>query len=279
MNKREERRAVARLVSELGADIMLRFCEPPELAPRQRLAKRMDVEQTMHLYGSERGVDVVTPDWSPYKLDRTGRLAIIGPAPTFDDVKHNELGWDRATRTLVRELRQLEVPADHITLLTTVCHWTNNGPRSNRPPTAREIAEQRDILHAALDAADVEYVILHGSHALHAWRNDLSLEQCAGKTFLWHGRWYVMPMMHTSVMLRDPHVLRHEWAQQVAHVVNDLLDPRERTQLFGTHCVKKGCSNEFYAWDATAVPWCERHFQPYAEPLTRPAHIQGGLLT
>lgn len=263
----DELAAMRRLIDHFGADIALELRAPLPREPRVRAALRMAVEEEIERRYLERNEHIfpIYPRWSPSRLERDGRIAIIGPSPAWEDHKHGELGWSRAARALTQQLRKDGIHPDRVSELTTVFHWTTNGePKGNRAPTPAEQDEARADLFDALDAADVEYVLLHGLHAVKAWRVDVKMTEVVGGLYLMHNRWLVYPINHATAVLRQDGYDAAEWRRQLAQFVEH-VENGSGFDVFRESCIKNlstgsGCSGGFYAWDEDGVPWCSAHY-------------------
>lgn len=251
-----EARAVGRLLDTFGGDVLVDWRREADRSAGRRLRDQTAVDEMVEAVDGA----TVLPAWAPLRLARTGRVAIVGPSPTYEDVKHGTLGWSGASRRIHQELRTCGVRTDHVTDLSAIVHWPSNGPRSQRPPTTRELTQARPLLLSALDAADVDHVVLHGSHAMHQWRKDLKLDEVAGGQYLWAGRWWVTPVLHWSAVNYDRATHERRWCEQIAQFVETIYDdaPVVSTRL-GTVCVAKGCGAGLYGWDQDGVPWCRTH--------------------
>lgn len=274
--------AVGRLIDEFGGDVLVKWDRAAEISTAHRAMRRMMVEEALAALATTTGRNIPMPSWSPHRLPRDGRIAIIGPSPAYEDAKHGELGWSRASRRLHRELKRCGVDGRMVTDLTAVPHWPQNGSQGQRPPTTRELTEARPLLLAALDAADVDHVILHGSHAMHQWRKDLKLEDVAGCQFLWGSRWWATPIMHWSAVTYDTAMYERRWSEHIATVAETLYDPDPvMGQRLSSVCVAKGCRGSVDAWDEDGVPWCRSHVargqggHRHAQP--QPPTVQGEL--
>ncbi len=261
--KAREQAAVHRVVEQFGAEVMVSIESPMPRSARERLGHRMAVdEQIMECEACglrEHAVAPLEPMWPNAVLDRPGRLAIVGEAPTYGEDEAGQLGVGRAWSTLQTLIRQAGIEADRLTYVNVVqCAPHAGDQRTTRPPTAAEANTCRPNLMAALDAADVDYVLLLGAHALRAWRPDLTLERTAGGLFVWQRRWFVTPLQHVNAVLRqDSAVEMREWRTSLDRACQYVLNGTGLEGL-GRGCI--GCGAGMFGWDEDGVPWCEEHF-------------------
>lgn len=322
--KADDIRAMRLLIDQFGAEIALEHRPPLPRDKRERLAMQMAVEDaaiTWHTEGNgslrqcslnnggalemcNTPHDPLLPDWASLNLPRESRVAVIGPCPTFEDGQHGEVGWSRAERALRRALIRAGLHQDQITWLHCVWCWPDGGVvpaesargrsrgrtvRIPRPPTTGELAAWHPFLMSALDAADVEYVLLHGGHAVHAWRPDLGVERVLRPQMLWQDRWLVSAIKHGSTLTRDRDVdAQREWNQGIDRFVQRVLNGVvfEDFTKRCMYCPSMSGSN-FYAWDGDGIGVCEKHMKDNfgkAQAALKKSrelinkHYQGGML-
>ncbi len=142
--------------------------------------------------------------------------------------------------------------------------------RATRAPSPRELEQWYPLLMAALDAADVEYVLLHGHQAVHAWRPDLTVETVSRQhaQFMWNNRWLVSAVHHASYITRERDVvIEKQWKEGVAQfayrAINGIV-----WDGFARGCVMPGsggagtvCMAGFYGWDEDGVAMCQKHYR------------------
>lgn len=140
--------AIRRLVDELGATVMLQRPERLPVLAIDRLKHRVAAEDLIETSYSDaspgtplHGHDAVLPVWSPYKLPLEGRIAVVGPCPSVEVLKHGELGHSRAEKLLLQTLRHFGIAHNRVTQLTVVQHACVTGELATgaRPGTTREI--------------------------------------------------------------------------------------------------------------------------------------------
>lgn len=268
---KETRRAVGRLIDTFGADILVERNSPPPRSKRERFTLQLAAEERVQgcvacpLHASKGGDTEVplTPDWSPWEMERTGRVAVLVDAPTMQEHVAEGLGYGPLYGTIKAELRKNGIDPAEIAYLTVVActplaHSERRGTR-RVPPDPKMAQVCRPNLMQSLDAADVDYVLLLGGHAVRAWRPKLRLDDVAGKWFLWNSRWMVFAAEHPSVMLTGNRGgITQDWRDQIArfcHGVRDQVD----TEVLSGGCIK--CEESMYTWDDDGVPWCEKHFK------------------
>lgn len=271
MSRKTELAAIRRLIDQFDADILLK--RQPQLPrdSRYRAQSRRQLEDEAlewhHLrthtinpctVNTEPTHNPIMPAWSDYRLDPPGRIAVIGPAPSWEDARHGELGWSRSARLLEDVLRKAGVGREHITWISACWCWPDDGPKGNRPPTVQELDLWHHWTMQALDAADVDYVLLHGSHALRTWRQDLPVTALAGGLYLWNERWFVSAIPHTSAVLRPNGLPHSEWLRDIATFVGNVQEG-SGFENFGTKCID--CGHSLYAYDGDGIPYCGEHFE------------------
>jgi uracil-DNA glycosylase len=288
--------AMRRLINEFGAEIVLQ--QNPQL-PRstaERVGQRLAVEDAVvEWHTVSRGSrddctcnpdpehDPILPAWSPPKLDRPGRIAVVGPVPTWEAVKHGELGWSKAERLLGQHLRHAGIAPDMVTWLTACWCWPRGSDdKTQRAPTPAELDRWRPWLMQALDAADVDYVLLHGAHAVGLWRSGIQVTATSGRLYLFADRWWVTPLPHASAVLRPDGIPATDWKRDIARFVGYVAEGLGFEAL-ATDCHL--CGGGFYAWDGDGVSWCADHyangFKSYVNAVNqrnRKPQTQGELL-
>lgn len=283
--KRQETAALRRLIDQLGADIVLQKADASprdrgeRLGPRIAADDRCDACEACDLRGGCKRP--LTPIWPQARLDRAGRVAVIGEAPSWEEERAGALDHGRAGSVLARTMAGAGVPADRVTYLTAVACWPNNGPRASKPPTLQQAVTCRQNLMVALDAADVDYVILLGAWATRAWRGDLGVTAVAGGMYLWQQRWFVLPIEHTNSVLREGATVEaRTWRDHVVTACQRVISGAGFEE-FSHQCVK--CTAPMYGWDEDGVPWCAEHFNDgrggrVKANRTKPADTQQGAL-
>lgn len=258
-----EQAAVRRLIEEFDADIMIQLNPPFPREPRERVQMRSQVCNAINArYG-----DVVyeLPDWASYKLDRNESVAVVHPSPPLDNRACRVLSWWLNKNGL-----------GQVSHIPAVFHDTQY-------PTNRELDASHALLVAALDAADVECVLLHGAHALHAWRPDLTLEQTAGNVYLMSDRWWIVPVWHANAVMRQDGKPTALWTAHIERFTDFATSPTGFNAL-GHRCTAQDCREPFYSWDEDGVPWCSHHFDKgragayrARQRRTKDTSVQGGL--
>ena len=216
----------------------------------------------------------ILPFWSPNTLERTGRIAVLGPSPTIEGQMRGELGWSRGERVIGQVLRRAGIEPEQVTWIN-VCwcwpsmdqgmsyHQSQDGQgrvkvnRHTRPPNALETAQWHPWVIQALEAADVDYVLLHGGHAKNAWRTDLTIDQVGGGMYLWKNRWMVSVVNHVSaVMRKDSDINETSWNLSIGRFVDNVREGRGLESL-GVACVK--CYHPVFGYDPDGVGYCREH--------------------
>lgn len=242
------------LIDTFGATILFQWREPLPMLRRERAIRRNRVEnRIIEELGGE-----IRPFWSPPSLDRPGRVAVVHAAPHKSDVAEGELGNGVSAHRVRSALAAGGIAARAVTELA--CTWRV----LDRQPTVDEVAAGHQVLIDAIDAADVNYVLLHGVHAMHCWRPDMTLGQMTGKVGLWKSRWWVVPIHHAdSAFQFHASVSREQWHQSI-QAFCDLVHHPDPFSLPERYCVARGkdtlCGTGAYAWDEDALPWCEAHW-------------------
>jgi uracil-DNA glycosylase family 4 len=269
--KKAERQAVTRLIDTFGADIAISLRNKEDINSGERLKRRLACEgiiENCHACSlrAEQGTPL-TPFWSPPKLRRPGRIAVLGDAPTIEEHRAGELGRGPLYRTIHSTLRDSGIIPERITYLTTVfCTpmvQNKNKRGATRVPPARENVQACESnVTRALHAADVAYVLLLGGHATRAWRPDMHLANVAGKWFTWRNKWMVFPVEHPSVVLTRTKSGKDigNWYEQIRRFAMGVGGDIGLEGL-STACIMD-CGQKFYAWDDDGVGWCQEHFKP-----------------
>lgn len=285
MTKAEDLRALRLLIDTFDADIIFSLKDQPELTPARRALNRGYVEDDALLWHEHHmscatdprdGHQPIMPLWSPYRLPRPGRVAVIGPCPTWDAVKHGGLGWSRAERMLSDQLRGAGIGRDMVTWINACWCWPaanlDGRGHDNRPPTNAEIDTWKSWTLSAIEAADVRYVLLHGAHAVRVWRPDLKVTALSGDLFLWNDKWFVTPIPHASNVMRENGLPIEEWKRGLSsfagHVTEDV-----GLSGFSVKCIH--CNHGFYAWDGDGVPYCSEHFNKFHARRDRAQQARG----
>jgi len=270
---REERKAVGRLIDAFGADALVALNRPPELNSYERFRRRLAVEELIEgctacpLHASQGGATErpLVPLWSPFRAPRAGRAVVVTDAPSMQEHRLGELGHGPLYQTVRGELRANGLDSDVVTYVTTVaCTPITTDRRGTRrtPPEPKDAATCTANLMASLAAADVDYVLLLGGHAVRAWRKQLSVEQTAGRWFVWNSRWMVFVAEHPSVLLtRSKSAAASNWQQHIAKFCLGVHD-RVGLEVLSGGCIKPECHAGTGAYDDDGVPWCTEHFKP-----------------
>jgi hypothetical protein len=255
--KREERRAMSRLIDEFGADVLVNLQPPVTRTPRARaLIRNHTVEAVAdcracglcdtQLAGDERGPDFPSIT-APFDL------TVVTPFPI-------EGRYKRMLRTAVGRWVNIERVA-----------WV---PVTGCVPRAEggTIRAASDIertacsfhLHAGLEAAGAPNVLIVGEKALRAWRPDLKLSQVDGVVGVWNNKWMVTTVKHPLSAATPAE--KKDWTADTSRAVHRLIN--ELVGGIGERCTARDCAKPFKAWDQDALPWCEEHLAPKAHKPT-----------
>lgn len=273
VTRREETRALIRLLDTFDATLLLQVREHLPRTYRERLAHQLTAEDRerdrhaedtnggfdcpLYLGPSTQGHDCIPAEFSPARLDPEGRCAVLFPAPCARDMVHGELGWSQGERLLADHLRRCGIPASHVAWIPLVGCAPTDAEGHQRPPTADELAAHWPTTLEYLDAADVRHVLLHGTHAVRAWRGDLKVTEQAGIQGLMLQRWFVTPIPHATAVLRPNGLPITEWSRWVTDFSQRVTE-NVGLEGLGTRCVK--CGAGLYAYDADGIALCEEHF-------------------
>lgn len=273
MSKAVEIAAVQRLVEMFDARVMVsRDTRPENHTAAGRLTMRVGVDERVAsctACGLRDGCTApITPSWAPARLGRPGRVAVVAEAPSIEEDRKGECGVGRVAGILYAALRHGGLPAEMVTWINAVActPWVEgaggqSAQPATRPPRDLEVATCRANVLAALDAADVDYVLLLGAAAVRSWRPDLAVTKVAGGWYLWGSRWFVYPVVHTNAMLRGDSTEAREWQRQIAGFC-ELVANGTGLEGLGVTCVEADCRGSVYGYDADGVPWCDVHFGP-----------------
>lgn len=250
---RRERRILRDIIDTFNGTILFQWRPPLPALPKQRVIMQSRIDD--RVYGC--GGDVV-PYWARPSLDRPGRVAVVHAVPSKSDHAAGTMGNGVSAHRVRSGLAAGGIAASMVTEIATVPMFLD------RMPTVDEMATHHNLLLDAIDAADVDYVLLHGSHALHCWRPDLTLAQMAGKVGLWRSRWWVSAIYHAESAYQGHGMLtREEWMGSIVRFT-DLVNAPDPFKMVHERCIartKSGlCEAGAYAWDEDALPWCDEHF-------------------
>lgn len=282
--KADDIRTMRLLIDNFGADVALEHKPVLPRDKRERVSMQMAVEDaaidwhtSQHLCTLNTGIpryadhDPLMPRWASLDLPRESRVAVVGPAPSHMDGLKGEVGYAKPDRLLGQQLRSAGIDDSQITWLYCVWCWPDGGSqgapstrgssrgrllRMPRPPSSGELTAWHPFLKAALDAADVNYVLLHGLQAVNAWRPDLGMGQVVGSQYMWDNRWFVTPLHHATALkhLKETSAAR-DWElgiEQFAYRVENGVTFGE----FPMRCTF--CRDRYYACDDDGVAVCEK---------------------
>lgn len=235
----------------LTGDLELEWRISADLSRADRFGRRDTVEDAI----TDRcGNQAVLPYWSDIRHDDIRRVIILHS--TSDGAR--DFYGSGAKGGLVRRALRPIMP-DRVSELGVV--WF----RVDGSPTVSQVLAHRGITDRALDAAGGHFVLLHGAHALHAWRPDLTLKQYAGRVGLWQRRWWVLPVPQVDgVTSRRSEYSMEDWQRMVGRFV-ELAESHDPFQFIGQTCTWRArdttCGVGAVHWDYDAVPYCERHWE------------------
>lgn len=266
----EVRRALTRVLDQLGGDVEISWQPPDQLSKGQRIRRRFAVDQqvaSIHPNGA-----AVYPFWSDATEDAT--VAILHS--TSDGAKDGLYGSGQKA-ALTRQALRPQFQSHQVSELGVVSVKVDGSPTTDQCLTGRPLMQQ------ALEAADTKFVLLHGAHALHSWRPDLTLKQYAGRVGLWQKRWWVVPVPQVDgVTTRRSEWSMEDWNRMIGRFV-DLAtgpDPFHHIERSCVHRIgrERLCDVGASHWDEDAVPYCDQHWQrdqeKKAEVMRRKARDQ-----
>lgn len=278
-----ERAAMRRLVEQFGKDVALAAfrVEPPlPMDRRDRAKARRDVEVGLAnctacpLRPTMSHPEPVAPIWSPSGLSRAGRIAIVSEAPDGKDVVRGQLGSGRAVSMIHSVLRDSGITSEQISYMTAVSCWPHevneSGKMVQRSPSGKESGICRQHVRRMVEAADVDYVLLLGAHALRAWRGDVTLAKVAGRLGLWNNRWFVWAAQHPHAVLRGDSVDVKTWTKGIRDFA-EAVTGAVGIEGLATDCAE--CKAPMLAWDEDGIAWCDKH---YDNGRTGRGHVNGG---
>lgn len=262
--RREELRALTRLVDTFDATILIHMKQHFERGTVQRAADRIRVDDQIdrqHATCTLRHDDhqPLHPAWPNPVATHEGRYAIVCPPPAKQDWQRGEIGWSPTVRALTDTLNRAGAHRHHVTLIPVVgCRPTD---ATGRPRTlvAAEVAQHARLVRQAIDAADVRYVLFYGAHAARAWRPDLDIRQTAGR-FGIHNREQVAFVLREPPSNTAPLHARAEWAMQVERFAEAVTTDSGLTSL-DTTCIH--CHTPLFAYDPQGIALCETHFNKW----------------
>lgn len=222
---------------------------PTERSKRERINSRFAVDDH-----DETVKGFVYPIWSPAEMAREGRVAILHS--TTDGVKGEYFGSGQKAG-LTR--RALGLDPKLVSEVGVVWHKIIGSPPKSL------VLQYRDLTMQALDAADVDFVLLHGAAAMNLWRSDLTLGQVRGKLGLWNRRWWVCAVPQVDgVLSHRGEVTMAEWESMVRRF-GELAGEWDAFKYIGQSCIAKVgnglCGVSATKWDDDALGWCERHWE------------------
>ena len=250
----ETRRALTRVLDTMGGDVEISWQPPEPMTKGQRIRRRFAVDEQI---AREHTGAAVYPFWSDATEDNT--VAILHS--TSDGAKDGLYGSGQKA-ALTRQALKPQIPSSRVSELGVVSIKVDGSPTSDQCLTGRP------LMLAALEAADTRFVLLHGAHALHSWRPDLTLKQYAGRVGLWNKRWWVVPVPQVDgITTRRSEWSMEDWLRMVGRFVDLASGPDpfhhierscvHRTGRSGSGLCDVGASH----WDEDAVPYCDQHWQ------------------
>lgn len=249
MTTRKEARTIARIIRELGAQMIV-ATEPWEPLTRTRIiAARWRVDPS-----ADPDADHPICNWPVH----SATLTVIYDAP-FGPEEHN---WRARPAKLLRHALQ----AGGVALADTafIAMWPRRFTVDNEPPprgiprapTDTELRARKPAIRAAIVAANARYVLLMGSAAQRYWRPDLQLGNLSGYVGI-DGAHIVMAVEHPNAVLResiDPVI----WRWRIAKFAG-IVDEDIGLSAIETACVVRQCRAEATAYDPYGVGYCELH--------------------
>lgn len=199
---------------------------------------------------------IVWPHWALSNFPRNKRVIILHSTSDGTGSNYSDGGKAGIVRTT---LAKAGISIDRIAELGVVYQSIVG------TPTKEQVLENRHLMRACLDAADADWVLLHGAHALHTWRPDLMLKQYQGRLGLWDKRWWVMPIYQIDGVVNNRgEVSLVDWQRQITQFAEIIESPDPMKYVEGS-CVyrtKQGlCEVRADHWDWDAVPWCMKHWK------------------
>lgn len=255
------RKAVTLIMDELDGDIEISVRQPEPMNRNERRIRQIDTDVAVEERHDERAV---LPWWDG-GLWAEGRLPIAVLHSTSDGVRDGVYGSGQKGGLVRRALRGLG--ARDVVELGCVYQAVEGSP------SKEQVIADRDLMHSALVASDVRFVLLHGAHALHAWRPDLTLKQYAGRLGLWDRRWWVVPVPQIDgVTTRRSEYTMDDWTRMVGKLIDayqapDVFHYVERLCVWKNR--DKVCAVSASHWDDDAVPYCEVHWEQGREQLRK----------
>lgn len=259
---------IKRAIDELGAEILVSYERPELLGVGEMAVRRVRVAEQAVAGGGLR------PRWPGGLVTGSARFAVVGGGCDIDDV--SVMGTGRGSRMLKATLAGAGVDVSEVAWLSMVPVPAKDAP------TKRQVIEWRDWAMDAIEAANCHYVLLVGSTAVKAWRDDVSVEQVwLGAGLGWDtgvGVWRVKSSQRLVAATISPFsvmrdvTMTESWRRGVARWAGIVIDDRGLDAL-GMRCVVKKCPRDMWAYDGDGVPWCRNHWKPDGQDRTAQKYI------
>lgn len=228
-------RAVARLVDELGATVLIDVEERDELSNRERIKSR---------FRALNSTQWVWPDH-----EGPARMLVI-----YDFAMGPERGtWTTASAKMLR--RALTSGGVDIAQCAFACLWDTDA--DSMKVTAADIHEAATRVRAVVRAADTDQVLVLGGNAGQAWNPTGDLTRLWGGTYLWPGmsQVFVRPVMLPGAVFRKL-LTERDWREQIHGFIQEADDNLGLANL-GKRCAM--CTDDVSVYDPAGVPACRAH--------------------
>lgn len=228
-------RAIARLVDELGAYVLVDVEERVELTVKERVKARFKTLES-------------TQWWWPDTIEPVSMLVVYDFAMGPEREQ-----WRTPSAKMLR--RALVQGGMDIARCAFACMWDTDA--DSMKPTAADIREAAERIQQVVTAADTDHVLLLGGNAGQAWNPTGDLTRMWGKTFVWPGlgQTFVRPVMLPGAVFRDM-ISEREWRAQIHGFIQESRENLGLSNL-GRKCLV--CTDDVSVYDPAGVPSCKAH--------------------
>lgn len=194
----------------------------------------------------------------PFNGPSNALLAFMGEAPGPTENRMGEPFVGKSGRLLGRILDELgvDMATDCIRFNTVSCF--PNANTKIRPPTDDEMVACRGNMVKQRQAAHCKYIVLVGSTALSAFRDDLKISRVHGRVYIWDNTWVVMPIYHPAKALRERGI-REDIVEDLAKFI--LVAKGEMSWQTALSYECSLCQEWIHYFDPNGVGYCKKHWE------------------
>lgn len=128
-------------------------------------------------------------------------IAVIGKAPSADEVKKGKPFTDRAGEILNGILKEVGIERSELYMTNTVCCK----PEDNRDPRAKEYKSCHGRMINELEEVDPDIILIMGNIPLRSMLGETGITKWRGGVEEYPGKdWIVIPTFHPASILRNP---------------------------------------------------------------------------